>query len=268
MRPISASAADDPTERGGRHEEPPRSGAEPPSTVRSTSAAGQGRQGSNLRPAAWKVVAKRVGQRDCGGREAPKWLPAVGSACLERKTLVGVGARPLWSRVHLKRWRADPAARAESGGDPRRRRGCARYGNARRRLGGGRLSWIGPAELFVYVDNVDRVVSERAEGNTILRAPKDMPWGERVAFVADPRGQRRIAGDDPLSYEWSGPLQARRRPASGADAWAVPVLWGSREAPIGPSPVSSSRAVAESRSAWRIEGECERIASVRWDDSP
>jgi lactoylglutathione lyase len=44
-------------------------------------------------------------------------------------------------------------------------------------------------ELFVYVDDVDRVVSElRVAGGRILRAPQDMPWGERVGFVADPEG--------------------------------------------------------------------------------
>jgi lactoylglutathione lyase len=44
-------------------------------------------------------------------------------------------------------------------------------------------------ELFVYVDDVDRAVAElRAGGTSVLREPTDMPWGERVAFVADPEG--------------------------------------------------------------------------------
>jgi lactoylglutathione lyase len=44
-------------------------------------------------------------------------------------------------------------------------------------------------ELFVYVDDVDaRVADLRAAGATIVREPADMPWGERVAFVADPEG--------------------------------------------------------------------------------
>ena len=44
-------------------------------------------------------------------------------------------------------------------------------------------------ELFVYVDEVDRLVEElRADGVTVLREPADMPWGERVAYVADPDG--------------------------------------------------------------------------------
>ncbi len=44
-------------------------------------------------------------------------------------------------------------------------------------------------ELFVYVDDVDRTVSElHAGGTSVLREPTDMPWGERVAFVADPEG--------------------------------------------------------------------------------
>jgi lactoylglutathione lyase len=44
-------------------------------------------------------------------------------------------------------------------------------------------------ELFVYVDEVDRLVEEmRADGVTVLREPTDMPWGERVAYVTDPDG--------------------------------------------------------------------------------
>jgi lactoylglutathione lyase len=44
-------------------------------------------------------------------------------------------------------------------------------------------------ELFVYVDDVDRTVSElRSSGTSLLRAPTDMPWGERLAFVSDPEG--------------------------------------------------------------------------------
>jgi len=44
-------------------------------------------------------------------------------------------------------------------------------------------------ELFVYVDDVDRAVERlRDAGAAILREPADMPWGERVAYVADPDG--------------------------------------------------------------------------------
>jgi lactoylglutathione lyase len=44
-------------------------------------------------------------------------------------------------------------------------------------------------ELFVYVDDVDRIVAElRSGGGAVLREPADMPWGERVAFVTDPEG--------------------------------------------------------------------------------
>ncbi len=42
-------------------------------------------------------------------------------------------------------------------------------------------------ELFVYVEDVDKLVARlEAEGVSILREPQDMPWGERVAYVADP----------------------------------------------------------------------------------
>ena len=44
-------------------------------------------------------------------------------------------------------------------------------------------------ELFVYVYNVDESVERMRDASvTILREPEDMPWGERVAFVADPDG--------------------------------------------------------------------------------
>jgi lactoylglutathione lyase len=44
-------------------------------------------------------------------------------------------------------------------------------------------------ELFVYVDDVDRQVRElRQAGAAVLREPEDIPWGERLAYVADPEG--------------------------------------------------------------------------------
>jgi lactoylglutathione lyase len=40
-----------------------------------------------------------------------------------------------------------------------------------------------------YVEDVDRTVSAlRSGGTSLLREPRDMPWGERLAFVADPEG--------------------------------------------------------------------------------
>jgi lactoylglutathione lyase len=44
-------------------------------------------------------------------------------------------------------------------------------------------------ELCVYVDDVDEVFSRaRAEGFEAVADPVDMPWGERIAWVADPDG--------------------------------------------------------------------------------
>ena len=44
-------------------------------------------------------------------------------------------------------------------------------------------------ELFVYVDTVDETVEAlRGGGSPVLCEPADMPWGERVAYVADPDG--------------------------------------------------------------------------------
>ena len=44
-------------------------------------------------------------------------------------------------------------------------------------------------EMFVYVEQVDAAVEQlRREGVRVLREPADMPWGERIAYVADPDG--------------------------------------------------------------------------------
>ena len=44
-------------------------------------------------------------------------------------------------------------------------------------------------ELCFYADDVDAVVRDlRARGVSVLREPQDMPWGERMAYVADPDG--------------------------------------------------------------------------------
>lgn len=44
-------------------------------------------------------------------------------------------------------------------------------------------------ELFVYVEDVDRMIASlRESGAEILKEPADMPWGERTSFVADPEG--------------------------------------------------------------------------------
>src|SRR4051794_12085068 len=42
-------------------------------------------------------------------------------------------------------------------------------------------------ELYVYVDDVDAELAALHDtGATVLREPEDMPWGARVAYVADP----------------------------------------------------------------------------------
>ena len=44
-------------------------------------------------------------------------------------------------------------------------------------------------EMFVYVADVDQLVPQlETEGVRILRPPADMPWGDRIATVADPDG--------------------------------------------------------------------------------
>lgn len=44
-------------------------------------------------------------------------------------------------------------------------------------------------ELCIYVPEVDRAVEQlRALGARVLIEPRDMPWGERLAYVEDPDG--------------------------------------------------------------------------------
>ena len=46
-------------------------------------------------------------------------------------------------------------------------------------------------ELCFYVASVDGTVTDlRAHGVPVLHEPEDMPWGERMAWVADPDGNR------------------------------------------------------------------------------
>ena len=44
-------------------------------------------------------------------------------------------------------------------------------------------------ELFVYVEDVDAALAGvGGAGGSVLKDAADMPWGERVGFVADPEG--------------------------------------------------------------------------------
>ncbi|WP_353479764.1 VOC family protein [Streptomyces sp. ALI-76-A] len=44
-------------------------------------------------------------------------------------------------------------------------------------------------EMFVLVDDLDMTLKELADASVpLLRAPVDMPWGERIAYVTDPDG--------------------------------------------------------------------------------
>lgn len=55
----------------------------------------------------------------------------------------------------------------------------------------GSVSGDGPFELFVLLGDVDETVRElREQGVPVVREPVDMPWGERVAALADPSGNR------------------------------------------------------------------------------
>ena len=53
----------------------------------------------------------------------------------------------------------------------------------------GRTRGDGPRfEVFVYVPDVDEAVERLRASVTVLREAEDMPWGERLAYVADPDG--------------------------------------------------------------------------------
>jgi lactoylglutathione lyase len=43
--------------------------------------------------------------------------------------------------------------------------------------------------MYVYVDDLDATIGRVIEANVkVLRDAEDMPWGERIATVADPEG--------------------------------------------------------------------------------
>jgi len=44
-------------------------------------------------------------------------------------------------------------------------------------------------EMYIYVADLDGMVRQLADADVpILRGPEDMPWGERIATIADPEG--------------------------------------------------------------------------------
>jgi lactoylglutathione lyase len=44
-------------------------------------------------------------------------------------------------------------------------------------------------EMYVYVSDLERTLSDlTSAGAVVLREPEEMPWGERIATVADPDG--------------------------------------------------------------------------------
>jgi lactoylglutathione lyase len=62
-------------------------------------------------------------------------------------------------------------------------RGAPLHGEPQRPASGHRI------ELCLYVDDVDTTVAAaRSAGRRVVLEPADQPWGERVAYVADPDG--------------------------------------------------------------------------------
>jgi lactoylglutathione lyase len=58
----------------------------------------------------------------------------------------------------------------------------------------------GPFALWAYVDACDATVERlRAAGVPVLEPPVDQPWGERMATVADPDGNRVMVAARPVT---------------------------------------------------------------------
>jgi hypothetical protein len=58
-------------------------------------------------------------------------------------------------------------------------------------------------EMYVYVEDLDATLTRLVEASVeVLREAEDMPWGERIATIADPGRQPRCSlpgeVDDPL----------------------------------------------------------------------
>jgi lactoylglutathione lyase len=54
--------------------------------------------------------------------------------------------------------------------------------------------------LWAYVDDCDAAVERlRAAGVTVLEEPADQPWGERMATVTDPDGNRVMVAKRPVT---------------------------------------------------------------------
>ena len=95
-----------------------------------------------------------------------------------------------------------PARRATSStpSRPKARRRSCRWTSGRRTSGSATTRrWICAAAqriaLWVYTDDCDALVDAvRAAGGTVIEEPTDEPWGERVAHVTDPDGNRVIIG--------------------------------------------------------------------------
>lgn len=55
-------------------------------------------------------------------------------------------------------------------------------------------------ELFVYVHDVDQTVAAlTADDTNVVRAPADMFWGERLAYVPDPEGNLVVLAGAPIA---------------------------------------------------------------------
>jgi PhnB protein len=80
-----------------------------------------------------------------------------------------------------------------------------------------------PAALFVYVDNVDKVVAKALGLGATAQAPvMDMFWGDRCGFLTDPNGYTWMVGThkaEPTTKEMKKKMQeqmSQKSPATQA----------------------------------------------------
>lgn len=81
-----------------------------------------------------------------------------------------------------------------------------------------------PATLFLYVENVDRVVAKAISlGATAQGAVMDMFWGDRVGKITDPDGYTWMVGThkaEPTAKEMKKKMGEQMRPQSTAESAA------------------------------------------------
>lgn len=75
-----------------------------------------------------------------------------------------------------------------------------------------------PVELCLTTDDVDAAVAALAvAGMPVLYPPTDQPWGERMAYVADPDGYRVMLTSPPMAAASTDPPPRGDATAAGSN---------------------------------------------------